>query len=180
MILIDANLLLYAYDPRSAEHEASKRFLEASLAGSDLVRFAWITLWAFLRISTNARVFERPLTTTEAERVVSDCLAQPIAGVLDIRDYAKPGARVRMNYKADDVVVNDPKWDGSAIDLQFPASWVVTDGKNGKSKNRAVVVFVRGDHQLNETKLSSALGGMKTRPMTLITPTGRPFCVRET
>ena len=40
-----------------------------------------------------------------------------------------------------------------------------TDGKNGKSKNRAVVVFVRGDHQLNETKLSSALGGMKTRPM---------------
>ena len=39
-----------------------------------------------------------------------------------------------------------------------------TDGKNGKS-NRAVVVFVRGDHQLNETKLSSALGGMKTRPM---------------
>ena len=38
-------------------------------------------------------------------------------------------------------------------------------GGNGKSKSRAVVIFVRGDHQLNETKLSSALGGMQTRPM---------------
>jgi prolyl-tRNA synthetase len=39
------------------------------------------------------------------------------------------------------------------------------DRKNGKPTLRAVVVFVRGDHQLNEAKLSSALGGMQTRPM---------------
>jgi prolyl-tRNA synthetase len=39
------------------------------------------------------------------------------------------------------------------------------DGKTGKAKARPVVVFVRGDHQLNETKLSSALGGIQVRPM---------------
>jgi prolyl-tRNA synthetase len=39
------------------------------------------------------------------------------------------------------------------------------DAKTGKAKARPVVVFVRGDHQLNETKLSSALGGMQIRPM---------------
>lgn len=83
MILIDANLLLYAYDPRSREHEASKAWLEASLSGSPLVRFAWLTLWAFLRISTNSRVFERPLSMAEAEQGVSSWLAQPAAGILE-------------------------------------------------------------------------------------------------
>jgi prolyl-tRNA synthetase len=39
------------------------------------------------------------------------------------------------------------------------------DPKTRKSKPRPVVVFVRGDHQLNESKLVSALGGMQTRPM---------------
>jgi toxin-antitoxin system PIN domain toxin len=53
------------------------------LSGSELVRFAWVTLWAFLRISTNPRVFERPLSTKEAGGAVSSWLAQPLAGVLE-------------------------------------------------------------------------------------------------
>ena len=83
MILVDANLLLYAYHSRAAEHEASRTWLEATLSGSQLVRFAWLTLWAFLRISTNPRVFERPLSMAEAEALVSSWLAQPVAGVLE-------------------------------------------------------------------------------------------------
>ncbi|MGH9255871.1 MAG: TA system VapC family ribonuclease toxin [Vicinamibacterales bacterium] len=83
MILVDANLLLYAYDPRAADHEASKHWLEAALSGPPLVRFAWLSLWAFLRISTNPRVFERPLTTAEAEAAVAAWLAQPVAGILE-------------------------------------------------------------------------------------------------
>jgi len=83
MMLIDANLLLYAYNPRSKEHEASKRRLEAALSGSALVRFAWLSLWAFLRISTSARVFEHPLSMTEAETAVAAWLAQPVAGILE-------------------------------------------------------------------------------------------------
>ena len=83
MILIDANLLLHAYDPRAAQHEASRVWLEAALGGSSLVRFAWLTLWAFLRISTNPRVFEHPLSVAEAERAVSSWLAQPAAGILE-------------------------------------------------------------------------------------------------
>ncbi|MBV9624299.1 MAG: proline--tRNA ligase, partial [Acidobacteria bacterium] len=35
----------------------------------------------------------------------------------------------------------------------------------GKDRTRAVVVLLRGDHQLNEAKLSSALGGRQGRPM---------------
>ncbi len=39
------------------------------------------------------------------------------------------------------------------------------DGKSGKTGPRAVVVLMRGDHQLNEAKLSTALAGKETRPM---------------
>lgn len=83
MILIDANLLLYAYHPRAEQHEASKAWLEAVLGGSELVRFAWLTLWAFLRIGTNPRIFERPLSASEAGAAISSWLAQPAAGILE-------------------------------------------------------------------------------------------------
>jgi hypothetical protein len=49
VILIDANLLLYAYYPRAEQHEESRAWLETVLSGPDRVRFAWLTLWAFLR-----------------------------------------------------------------------------------------------------------------------------------
>lgn len=83
MILVDANLLLYAYHPSARQHEASRAWLEATLSGQDLVRFAWLTLWAFLRIGTNPRVFERPLAAPEAEAVISSWLAQPTVGILE-------------------------------------------------------------------------------------------------
>lgn len=86
MILIDANLLLYAYDRKSAQHEASRRWLEMTLAGPELVRFAWVTLWAFVRIGTNPRVFMRSLSTAEAETAISHWLARPMAGVLEPGD----------------------------------------------------------------------------------------------
>src|SRR5438477_1075905 len=83
MTLVDANLLLYAYNPRAEQHEVSRAWLETMLSGPDLIRFAWLTLWAFLRIGTNPRVFERPFSTAEAEAAVSSWLAQPAAGIIE-------------------------------------------------------------------------------------------------
>lgn len=83
MILVDANLLLYAYDPRAEWHAASKQWLEETIAGPSLVRLAWVSVWAFLRISTSPRVFERPLSTSEADTHVASWLAQPTVGILD-------------------------------------------------------------------------------------------------
>ena len=83
MNLIDANILLHAYNPRSDDHERARLWLEATLSGPELVRFTWLTLWAFLRISTNPRAFERPFSMSEAEEIVSAWLAQPGAAVLE-------------------------------------------------------------------------------------------------
>lgn len=83
MILVDANLLLYAYHPRAEQHDKSRAWLEAVLSGPDLIRFTWLTLWAFIRIATNPRVFDRPLSVSEAEEAISSWLAQPASGILD-------------------------------------------------------------------------------------------------
>jgi uncharacterized protein len=61
----------------------SRVWLEEVLSGPDPVRFAWLTLWAFLRIATTPRVFERPLFTTEAEAAISSWFAEPAAGILE-------------------------------------------------------------------------------------------------
>ncbi len=83
MILVDANLLLYAYQPRAIQHVRAKQWLERTLSGSQFVRFAWVTVWAFIRIATNPRVFEHPLAVSEAEAIVSSWLARPSVGILE-------------------------------------------------------------------------------------------------
>jgi toxin-antitoxin system PIN domain toxin len=87
MILIDANILLYAYNAKAEQHERSRAWLEAALSGPDLVRFNWLTLWAFLRIATSRRVFDRPLSGSEAQVAISSWLTQPVA------DIVEPGER---------------------------------------------------------------------------------------
>ncbi len=86
MILIDANLLLYAYYPKAAQHEHSRTWFEGCLAGSQLVRLTWLTVWAFLRISTNPRVFEFPFSIDEAEAIVNTWLEHPLVGILEPGD----------------------------------------------------------------------------------------------
>jgi toxin-antitoxin system PIN domain toxin len=85
--LIDANPLLYAYHPPAEQYARSRAWLEAVLSGPDLVRFAWLTLWAFLKILTNPRVYDRTLFAPEAEAAVASWLAQPAA------DIVEPGER---------------------------------------------------------------------------------------
>jgi toxin-antitoxin system PIN domain toxin len=86
MMLPDANLLLYAFHPRAAQHRASREWLEDELSGRDLVRFAWLTLWAFLRLSTNPKVFEQPLSSVEAAAAVSSWLERPNVAVTEPGD----------------------------------------------------------------------------------------------
>ena len=77
MILVDANLLLYAFDSSSPQHEPAKAWLERTLSEEADVRFALVTLLAFVRIATNARVFARPLSVPDACGLVDGWLALP-------------------------------------------------------------------------------------------------------
>ena len=82
MKLVDANLLLYAVDETSTHHERARRWLEDALSSAETIAFAWSALLAFLRLSTNARVFHRPLELEQALDLVDSWLDQPCAVVV--------------------------------------------------------------------------------------------------
>jgi uncharacterized protein len=87
VILIDANILLYAYDTASLDHQAARRWLEKTLSSSEPVGLAWVTLLAFLRISTNARARKDPFTIAEAVAIVSQWLDRSMVSIV------QPGER---------------------------------------------------------------------------------------
>jgi toxin-antitoxin system PIN domain toxin len=70
MILLDANLLLYAHVSSFPQHVQARDWLDAQLSGNGPVGLPWPSLVAFLRIVTNPRVFERPEPMAEAWRQV--------------------------------------------------------------------------------------------------------------
>jgi toxin-antitoxin system PIN domain toxin len=82
MKLTDVNLLMYAFDAGADRHRAARGWLEQQLSGTETFAFAWVVLLAFLRLSTNPRVFEEPLQPTEALDIVDGWLAQPCATVV--------------------------------------------------------------------------------------------------
>ena len=82
MILVDANVLLYAYHPRSAQHNGCRAWVEEAFSGLVPVWLTWTTVLAFIRIATSSRVFEAPLAIAEAEAIVSSWFAAPAVGLL--------------------------------------------------------------------------------------------------
>jgi toxin-antitoxin system PIN domain toxin len=126
VILVDANILLYAYNAKAEQHERSRAWLEAVLSGPDLVRFAWLTLWAFLRIATSPRVFDRPLSASEAQAAVSSWLAQPAAGIVEPgeRHWEILGALVRDGQAVGPLVMDAVL---AAIALEHGARLCTTD-----------------------------------------------------
>ena len=61
-MLVDANLLLFAVDESSPWHQAASSWLTVALNGDRRVGLPWVSLTAFLRISTHPRAAEHPLT----------------------------------------------------------------------------------------------------------------------
>lgn len=65
-MLLDANLLLYAVDSRSPYNRSAVAWLESVLNGPRRVALPWQTITAFMRIATNPRIYDRPLSVAEA------------------------------------------------------------------------------------------------------------------
>ncbi len=82
MILIDANVLLYAYDETSARHAMARAWLESVFSSPEPVGLSWVTLLAFLRIGTDPRAVRRPLSPVEASAIVGSWLQRPNVNVL--------------------------------------------------------------------------------------------------
>ena len=77
MIVLDANVLLYAYDSSSPAHERCRHWLTEAFNGGEQIGLPWQTLLTFVRIATNPRAFRVPLSGERACVIVSQWLTLP-------------------------------------------------------------------------------------------------------
>lgn len=75
MILVDANLLIYASLEEVPQHQAAKSWLEARLNGEEDVGLPWPALLAFVRIAANPKIFDNAIRLTDAWVQVEDWLS---------------------------------------------------------------------------------------------------------
>lgn len=70
MILVDANLLVYAHVATLPQHTSARKWLDGELNGSARVGLPWPSLLAFVRLVSNPRVFRRAESVESAFRQV--------------------------------------------------------------------------------------------------------------
>jgi uncharacterized protein len=75
VILVDANILIYAHVGSFTQHRAAGNWLDQQLNGSAPIGLPWASLLAFLRLVTNPRIFEHPEPIADAWLQVQDWLA---------------------------------------------------------------------------------------------------------
>ena len=73
--IIDTNILLYAANRDAEEHSKALGFLYETANSTGPWFLTEGILYEFFRVSTHARVFERPLTWNEAFRFIKPSLA---------------------------------------------------------------------------------------------------------
>ncbi len=75
MIVLDVNLLLYAYVDTFPQHNAARDWLDSALNGSSRVGLPWPSLLAFVRLACNPRVFAPAVSVESAWRQVAHWLS---------------------------------------------------------------------------------------------------------
>ena len=87
MIVPDINLLVYAYNTDAPHHALARHWWLDLMSGRQTVGLPWLINLGFLRLMTNNRVLERPLTAAEALAHIRSWVERPQVQVL------QPGPR---------------------------------------------------------------------------------------
>ncbi len=82
MIVVNANLLIYAVNEDAPLHRKAKTWLESVLCGSETVGLSWIVLLAFVRLTTRSGLFRHPLSPDAAFDVIATWLNQPVVTIV--------------------------------------------------------------------------------------------------
>jgi uncharacterized protein len=87
VIVLDANILLYAYDSTAARHAIARRWLESVMSSNASVGLPWQSVTAFLRIATNPKLPGQRFTLEEAVALIDLWIGQPNLQLLAPGDH---------------------------------------------------------------------------------------------
>ena len=127
MILLDANILLYVYLDVFPQHQRVAEWLEDLLATrNEIVGVSWIATTAFMRISTNRRVFNVPSSPEESADRLDELFAHPMVQMVAPTEFhwSVYSSLIREMKLAGDVVMDAHV---AAIAIEHKASVASTD-----------------------------------------------------
>jgi hypothetical protein len=108
VILLDVNLVVYAFNSGADEHGAVRRWLEEQVRAGVAIGVPWHTILGLLRLSTNPRVFSPPLTMNDALEVAQSLLdnanvfiPQPTERHMPLLSTLLKGERISGNLVSD-------------------------------------------------------------------------------
>ncbi len=134
MVILDANILLYTYDRGAEQHSATRRWLDEALSGTEPVGIPWLSLWAFIRISTNAHLARNAVSRHDAFAFVR--LVTGHAGVV----LVWPGPRHAEILEA---LANEGRILGSSMTDAAIAAITIEHGATLASTDRGFTRFKR-------------------------------------
>jgi toxin-antitoxin system PIN domain toxin len=77
VFIVDVNLLLYATISGFPQHDSARVWFEEMLRGDEQLLLPAVSIFGFVRIATNPRIFDRAMPIADALESVEAWLAQP-------------------------------------------------------------------------------------------------------
>jgi uncharacterized protein len=77
MIILDVNLLIYAYDTTCADHKSARVWVESVFSGDEAIGLPWQTVSAFLRVLTYPGLFGESFTMRQVLAIVDQWIEMP-------------------------------------------------------------------------------------------------------
>lgn len=81
MILLDANVLLYAANRDAPEYDVARSWLDGRLNGTARVGVPWPSILAFVRIASNPAILQRPVSPAVAWRQMQAWLSRDVVWI---------------------------------------------------------------------------------------------------
>lgn len=117
MILVDANLLIYAANQSTPEHRAAREWLESSFNDLPRVGLPWQSLIAFVRIVTNPRILSPAVPVQQAWEQVEDWLGHEAAWIpVPTERHARTLGKLLSETRAQGNLVSDAHLAAIAIE----------------------------------------------------------------
>ena len=126
MNLVDANVLLYADNEVAAHHRESRSWLTAALSRAEPVLVPWLSVIAYLRVSTLPQIHHYPRSVEGAHQFIRAVLDAPsvITGEPDHRHLDRVAALLSATGIGGNLV-NDAHL--AALALQYDATVISFD-----------------------------------------------------
>lgn len=126
MLLMDVNVLVYAFREDVKDHKAYKSWLESVINGDQAFGVSELVLSGFLRVATHPKIFEQPAGLETALQFSEQIKTSANALVLTPGD--KHWDLFVRNLKAINAIGNDiPDAYHAALAMEWDCDWITTD-----------------------------------------------------